>query len=777
MLPKNYDHKALERWAERWEKEGIYKFNPDSGKPIFAIDTPPPYISGELHMGHAFSYPHFDIIARFKRMRGYEVFLPIGFDDNGTPTEKFVEKEYGITKKSTPREEYVKLCLEVAAKMRKTMAEEFKRLGFSFDWSTAYSTISMEVQKYAQWSFVDLYEKGLIYRAKEPVIWCTYHETALAQAVVEDKEKETELCYIYFDVDGEKLPIATTRPELLAACVAVFVHPEDERYRHFVGKKAKVPIYGFEVPVIANEEVKTDFGTGAVMVCTFGDATDVRWWKKYKLPLKEVLNEDGTMRNAGPLDGLSVEDARERMKELLEKEGVLFKREKIKQVVGVCWRCKRPVEYIVKEQWFVKLLENKEKFLEAARKIKWYPPFYVKRMEDWIENLSWDWCISRQRYYGVYFPVWYCKKCGKPKIAKKEWLPVNPFVDKPKEACECGSTEFLPETDVMDTWMTSSLTPMFVSGWHYNEELFRKTFPMQLRPQGHDIIRTWAFYTIVKALYHENRIPWENIVISGFVYAAKGVPMSKSLGTGVSLAEILDKYGGDVIRYWAASSGLGEDIVFREEDLVRGKKVLTKLWNVARFIQMQKVEAKEGKRLVDLWMWSKLKEVVDRVTQHLENYELSLARRELENFFMNTYCDDYIEMLKYRIYKLKDGTAIWNLRQSFEVILKLFAPFTPFITEEIYRNLYKDESIHVQPWPELKEYDEKAVKLGDLAVRIIEAGRKWKSENNISLGSEIEKVVVSCEEDISEIAEDIKETLRAKEIETRKGEFRVELKR
>ncbi len=756
-----------EKWIKKWEEEEIYNFDEKSNKPIFSIDTPPPYISGELHVGHIKNFTEFDIIARFKRMNGYNVLMPVGFDDNGLPTERYVEKELGITKDSVSREEFFKKCLEVSEKMEEKAKQTFKRVGISFDWRFFYRTISKDVWKVSQKSFIELYKKGIIERKMEPTLWCPYHQTALSQAVVEDREKETFLNYLKFKIkEGGELEIATTRPELLPSCVAVFVNPNDEEKKKFIGKHAIVPIYNFEVPIMADEKVDMNFGTGAVMVCTFGDSTDVEWWKKYNLPLKVSINKDGTMNeNAGKYRGLKIEDARREIIKDLKEKGILYKQEKIKQVVGTCWRCHTPIEYIPTKQWFIKILENKEKFIELGKKIRWHPEFYFKRYVDWVKNLKWDWCISRQRYYGVPFPVWYCKDCGEIIVADEKDLPVDPFEKIPEKCPKCGSKNIVPEKDVMDTWMTSSMTPIIPLKW--DDNLVKKIYPLSLRPQSHDIIRTWAFYTIVKGYYHFNEIPWKDILISGFVYAAKGVAMHKSSGTGVSPNEVMDKYGADALRYWATTSGLGEDLIYKEQDVVRGKKIKNKLINASKFAERFIEDIKNPRlRMVDRWLITKLNKTIRKVTEYLNNFEVSKARKELENFFMNVFCDNYLELIKWRVYnKIDDEGARYTLYHSLKSVLKMFAPIMPFVTEEIYRKLYEDKSIHISEWP--KEIKTEEIEIPNL-IEILSAGRKVKNENKIPLGKEIENMTIYGEVP-EEVKEDIRQTLKVKNLEWKKS--------
>jgi len=497
QLPKHYEAKEVEaKWQKYWEKEKLYKFDRKSKKPIYSIDVPPPYASaGHLHVGHALHYTQFEIMARYKRMNGFNVYFAPCFDNNGLPTEKYVEEKYKISKKDTTRAEFRKLCRKESAEVEKAYADKvFRALGHSYDWDLLYTTISPEAQKVAQMSFLDLYEKGECYRGEEPTIWCTHHQTALAQAEVEDVQRKTKLNYVNFELaDGDQIEIATTRPEFLPMCVGIFVHPDDKRYKKLIGKEAIVPVFGQKVKIRADEKVDKEFGSGIVMVCTFGDNTDIEWWKKHKLDLKMGMTVDGKLNElAGKFKGLSLEQGREEILEELKRENKLVKQEELEQTVGGCWRCKTPVEYLVTKQWFIRTLKHKKELIKQAKKVKWYPSFYFKRFEDWTNNLGWDWIISRQRFYGVPMPVWYCSKCGEFFLPDKKNLPVDPSEDKPKGKCKCGSGDFDPELDVFDTWMTSSMSPEISARWLEKPEQFKKLFPMSLRPQSHDIIRTWA---------------------------------------------------------------------------------------------------------------------------------------------------------------------------------------------------------------------------------------------------------------------------------------------
>ncbi len=787
-LPKRPDlGKIEEKWRAFWKKEKIYKFNIKSGKNIFSIDVPPITPSGKMHIGHVMSYTHFEYIARYKRMLGYEVFFPTCFDDNGLPTEKYVEETKKVSKATIERNEFRKMCFNIATELELEYSKIFEALGFSWDRDLLYRTIDNFCQKQAQRSFIDLYKKGEIYRKEEPTIWCPFHQTALAQAEVDDKERITNLNYLTFELsDGEKIKIATTRPELLPACVGIVVHPEDKRYRNYIGRKAFVPIFGQEVEIFADEKVDPDFGTGVVMICTFGDKTDIEWWKIHDLPLRICITKDGKMNKmAKQYEGMTIEEAREKIISDLKEKGILYKQEELKQNVGVCWRCKTPVEFIVTKQWFVNILKHKEKLIEIGRKVNWYPKFYRRRYEDWVNNLKWDWCISRQRYYGVPFPVWYCKNCGEVVLAEDEKLPVDPEKDNPKKCPKCGSNEFIPELDVFDTWFTSSITPLINSKWKEDEEFFEKIFPMSLRPQGHDIIRTWAFYTILKSYLHLDKQPWKDIMISGHGLDRKGKKMSKSLGNIIDPLKIIEKYCADAIRLWATTAKIGEDLPFREEDLKHNMDILIKLWNASRFIHQNIEKLKKPElTVVDRWILTRFGLVIEDYHKYFGKYELSEARRITEMFFKHEFCDFYLEIVKYRIYGEDEKSKLsakWTLYNVLLGILKLFAPFIPYITEEIYQILFKemekDKSIHLSNFPEKIIEDRESLKTGMLLKEVISEVRRWKISNRLSLGKQISKIEIAAKkediEKLKRVLPDIKGTNRVEEVSFREGNFEV----
>ncbi len=505
MLPNRYDFREAEpRLAKFWAESNIYAYNAGDATgsgPTFTIDTPPLSVSGQLHIGHCYSYTQADVIARYRRMRGDRVYYPMGFDDNGLPTERFVEKTIGHKATELGREAFIEACLALTQQTEDRFELLWRRLGLSVDWQYRYSTISPQARRVSQWSFILLHRAGLTYTQLAPTLWCPECQTAIAQAEVNDAILATQFSTLAFSLaDGTSLPIATTRPELLPACVAIFVHPADTRYTHLIGQMASIDCGAFAdkavitVPILADELADPTKGSGAVMCCTFGDSTDVRWWHTHSLPLRAAIGRDGRMTElAGAYAGLTVLEARQRILHYLQDTGKLLHRETLEHAVGTHERCGTPVEYLQTRQWFIRVLDQKEQLLEAGRRIHWYPDHMRIRYEHWVEHLQWDWCISRQRYFGVPFPAWTCRSCGEILLATLEQLPVDPQNTRPLQPCSCGSTDVIPEPDVMDTWATSSCTPLIIGRWPDDLDWFGQHFPASLRPQAHDIIRTWAF--------------------------------------------------------------------------------------------------------------------------------------------------------------------------------------------------------------------------------------------------------------------------------------------
>ncbi len=753
MLDKKYNaHEKEEKWLNYWNENKIYKFVPD-GRKVFSIDTPPPTVNGKIHIGHIFSYSQTEMIARYKRLRGYNIFYPFGFDDNGLPSERLVEKEQGKKAHEIGREEFSKLCYKTTDKYEAEFQKLFSRMGVSTDWDIHYKTVSPSTIKISQMSFLDLIAKGHCYHKESPALWCNECLTSIAQAELETKTVKTTFNYIKFKTveDKEEFVIATTRPELLPAIVCVFVNPNDEKHKSLIGKMAHIPVIDVDVPIMADEKVAIDKGTGVVMCCTFGDQTDIEWWKKYNLPLKYIFTKDGKIIDSIPnYGGLKIKEARKQIIEDLQAGGFVVKIEELEHEVQTHERCGRKVEYAVMKQWFIDTMNHKEDFLKIGNEIKWHPAHMQNRYNEWVENIMWDWCISRQRYFGVPFPVWYCKECGEAVFANKEDLPVNPLVDTPKlTTCpKCGCSEFVPETDVMDTWATSSITPLINMRYGEKDNYEDILKPMSLRTNASEIIRTWDFYTIVKSFYHFGQRPWDNVMISGFAMAGKGEKISKSKGNSkVDPLDLIDQYSADVIRYWAGSGRLGTDIVYNEETLQRGHKLINKIWNVSKFIEMHLSDYKDKEfndyEYIDKWILGKYQEMEKGFLKYLEDYEVGLALNHLEKFFWN-FCDNYIEIVKHRLYRPEefgDEARYSGQKTIYTLLYKLlqdFSIFFPFITEEIYQELYHDKkSIHLTEIKELDNNFKDEIKYGDQIVEIISVARGEKSSKNLSLKTPI----------------------------------------
>ncbi|MBI4052437.1 MAG: valine--tRNA ligase [Candidatus Diapherotrites archaeon] len=785
----NADFHAIEKkWLDYWRNEGVYKFDQSSKKPVFSIDTPPPTVSGKMHLGHAFSYCQADMIARFKRMRGFEVFYPFGFDDNGLATERFVEKSRNIQAKNFSREEFIKICLDETRKAEEQLQKDFSSLGLSVDWSLVYRTIDNFARKQAQRSFLDIHAKGRLYQREAPAMWCPKCETSIAQAELEDMEKDSRFVHIRFDVEGGKsIVIATTRPELLPACVAFFVHPDDKRYASFVGRKVKIPFSDRTVLVHASDKAKQDVGTGAVYCCTFGDLTDVEWVMEFGLPIIEIIGKNGVLNDkAGRFAGKNVLDARKEVVEALEADGRVMKVEPLRHVANVHERCKTPVEILTSKQWFVKYLDLRETFIGRGKEVKWTPEHMRVRFDNWINGLKWDWNVSRQRFFGVPLPVWYCKKCKKPKLASPEDLPADPLQSKPKGKCSCGSSEFEPEKDVLDTWFTSSLTPQINCKWLEDEKLFKKLFPMSLRPQAHDIITLWAFNTVVKAHLHSNSLPWKQIMISGHALDPKGRKMSKSLGNVIAPQDMVSKYCADALRYWSASASLGEDVPFQEKEMVAGQKFLSKLLNAGKFVSglTQGISLedfrneKKNLRPTDKWILSRLNTLKKSVTESMESFDFFRGLNPVRDFFWLEFADYYIEEVKYRAYDESNPSckaAKLTLLSVYLDCLKMLSPFLPFVCEDIMQSQFsshlKAKSIHLEEWPgfDATLVSDQAEFEGETCNSIVSALRKLKSSRSLAMNAELGKAEIfvsspKAETAVKAVLEDVCGTMNVKSL-------------
>ncbi|GAB6109124.1 valine--tRNA ligase [Fusibacter bizertensis] len=820
-MKKHYCAQTSEKeMQELWSDTGINKFDPNSTKPLYSIDTPPPTVSGSLHIGHIFSYTQAEIIARFRRMTGFNVFYPFGFDDNGLPTERLVEKVLGIKAHEMPRSEFITSCMETT----KSYEDEFKALwsslGFSCDWEMQYETISPEAQKISQTSFIELYEKGKAYTKDSPVLWCTECGTSIAQAELETTEKETHFYTLKFMLNqtgGSKetiqkgsdsqapnsaiksiynfgnninsnnnsmhdlahLEVATTRPELLYGCVCLFIHPDDPRAGALKGKSVKVPIFNYEIPILTDDTVDPQKGTGIVMCATFGDATDVEWVEKHNLPYRHSITPDGHIEPSTPhIGGMTIRKGRQQIVNLLEQNQLITKDETINHMIGIHERCGTPTEILPSKQWYIDILTDKEKYLEAGEKINWFPTYMKHRYVNWVENLKWDWCISRQRYFGVPIPIWYCTKCGAPKAADIIQLPVNPLETVPLSPCICGNHAFTPETAVLDTWATSSMSPQINAHWKSEGDISDKLLPMSMHTQAHEIIRTWAFYSIVKSLYHTGEIPWKDLMICGFVLAKKGEKISKSKSNAAqSPSQLIEAHSADALRYWVAGAKLGTDTFFDAEELTISKRLINKLWNASKFCFMQldgfKPELEElimsgGNSFatqelnrqsdtllpLDCWILNALQRTTLEATTALNQYELGLARHAIDHFFWDDFCDNYLELAKERLYQPeKHGLKAQRsgriaLYQVLLGILKLYAPYMPHITEYLYQYFYKDFekniSLHQLQWNQTKPIDTLYLTFGEQVKTAITDARRYKSANNLSMKTEIPSLTITA---------------------------------
>jgi len=761
MELKQYNYKESEnKWRDYWEKNKIYVFNPNKNSKNYIIDTPPPTVSGKMHIGHAFSYSQQDFVARYHRMKGENVFYPFGTDDNGLPTEKLIEKLKNVKSTKMKRQEFVELCQKTLKEITPDFINDWKIIGMSCDFSKIYSTIDEHCIRTSQKSFLELYKKKLVYQHIAPSMWCVQCQTAIAQAELEDKELDSTFNDVQFELEtGEKITIATTRPELLPACVMIYVHPEDKRYKKLVGKKAIVPLFKQKVTIYADESANPEKGSGILMVCSYGDKYDVEAITKRRIESRIVFTKDGRLNYfAGKYEGHSIKEARKEILNDLQNEGLLSNKRPIKHTVNVHERCGTEIEFLSTKQWFIKVLENKQKFIEAGKKINWSPAHMRLRYENWVQGLQWDWCISRQRHFGVPFPIWCCKKCDSVIVAEEKDLPLDPLSVKPKQKCKCGSNEFQGEIDVMDTWATSSVTPQIILNWtkdnFYNLE-FEKMYPCSLRAQSHDIIRTWAFYTIIKGIYHHNKLPWKDIVISGHVLDPKGEAMHKSKGNVVEPSQVLEKYPADALRFWAAGSKLGDDLRYLEKDLATGQRTITKLLNAFKFTKIN-LETYNPKKveleIVDQWILLKLNQTIKTCTESFEEYEYSKAKNAVEQFFWKDFCDNYLELVKYRLYSEEKSKEKESAKYTTYIcllnILKLFAPIMPYITEELYQDMFKkiekEKSIHISKWP-------KAV-IG-------------QSENSLSIGEELIKVISYVRQEKTKLKKSLKEPIKLLEVD------------
>ncbi|BCU71210.1 valine--tRNA ligase [Stygiolobus caldivivus] len=793
--PKHYDPKSIElKWQKIWLSqefwERVFRFrDEDDSSPTFIIDTPPPFTSGELHMGHAYWVSIADTIGRFRRLQGYNVLLPQGWDTQGLPTELKVQYKLGIPKDN--RELFLKKCIEWTEEMIKRMKEAMIRLGYRPEWERfEYRTYEEKYRKVIQKSLLQMFENGLIEMREGPVYWCPKCETALAQSEVGYLEKDGILAFIKFPLkDGGDIIIATTRPELLGATQAVAVHPEDERYKNLVGKTVIVPLFNKEVKIIADRAVEKEFGTGAVMISTYGDPQDIKWQLMYNLPVTELVDEKGRMKNTnGLLDGLKVMEARKKIVEMLKQQGYLVKVENIKHnVLSHTERsdCLSPIEFLTKKQIYIKTLQFKPQLLEEYKKMKFIPSRMSHYLEDWINSLEWDWNISRQRVYGTPLPFWYCDN-GHLVPAREEQLPVDPTkINPPTDKCPKCGLPLKPVTDVADVWIDSSVTVVYLTGFYTDKGRFSKTFPASIRLQGTDIIRTWLFYTFFRTLMLTGNVPFKEVLVNGQVLGPDGTRMSKSKGNVVNPLDRVDEFGADAIRLTLLDARIGDDFPFKWETVKAKKLLLQKLWNAGRlsyaFIGKRKFNKPSTFHPIDKWILLEHKKFVEKAITAYNSYDFYTVVESLYSYFWETIADEYLELLKHRLFE-EDQSALYTLQRIFRELLIILHPLAPHITEEMYSRLFGDKmSILLERMPEVNDIEEDAeiLKLGEYIKRTTSAIRTLKIQNQLSIVSIINVKLYGPKdyiEKIRAIENDIKKTLKIENIEYAESEeIRAEL--
>jgi valyl-tRNA synthetase len=839
-LPEKSALEGLEaKWIPRWEEQGVYRF--DRSRPraeVYAIDTPPPTVSGSLHVGHVFSYTHTDVIARFQRMRGKAVFYPMGWDDNGLPTERRVQNYYGVRcdpslpydpsltppeHPATPpiavsRPNFIDLCTRLTAEDEKAFEDLWKHLGLSVDWSKTYATVGRTAQRVSQLAFLRLLRRGQAYQLEAPTLWDVDFRTAVAQAELEDRERPGAYHRVAFGGPDGAVEIETTRPELLPACVALVAHPDDSRYRALVGREVSTPLFGVRVPVKAHVLADPEKGSGIAMICTFGDIADVTWWRELGLPVRAIIQPDGTIGDVAwgspgwesgdagraeryyrDLVHLSVAKARARIVEQLRESGDLVGEPRpITHAVKFYEKGDRPLEIVTSRQWFIKTIEFRESLLERGRELTWHPAYMRTRFENWANGLNGDWCVSRQRFFGVPLPMWYPigadgrPQYGLPLLPKDEALPIDPSTDVPPgyRADQRGQPGgFAGDPDVMDTWATSSLTPQIACGWPDDEALFARTFPMDLRPQAHDIIRTWLFDSVLRAHLEHHSLPWTNAAISGWVLDPDRKKMSKSKGNVVTPMALLEEHGSDGVRYWAASGRPGTDTAFDASQMRVGRRLAIKLLNASRFVLASADPQGAITAPVDRAILRNLAGLVDEATRDLEGYDYARVLQRTEEWFWR-FCDDYLELVKGRRYGEHGPEAAASansaLTAALSVLLRLFAPFLPFVAEEVW-SWWKDGSIHTSPWPTRAELEgliadntaaasETDRHIYAWATDVLFEVRKQRSEAKQPLRVPISRVRIRAPREVvalmPHVEADLRAALRVRAFDTEAGEPR-----
>ncbi len=750
LKEKRWNTEFEKELYSKWEEEKLFKFNKDSGKEIFVIDNPPVYPSGHWHPGAVAAYSYIDMIARSERMKGKEVRFPFCLDNNGLPIETAVEKKYGKKAYEMEREEFLSLCKKLIREYGDEIYNVYKMIGLSADFDDYYYTDMEEYRALTQATFIELWNKGLIYEDEKPNNWCTGCKTTIADAEIEYKEGTTTLNHLVFKVKetGEKIIIATTRSELLCACQVVLFNPEDERYQKLEGKHAVIPLYGREVPIRQHHSADPNYGSGLVMVCSYGDSTDVQIFRELRLePIKAIDKDRKMTEAAGKYAGLDVLEAREKIIEDLKKEGLLLKQEQVPHRAPHCDRCGAPIEIISMKEWYLKQLDFLEDIKKIADEITFHPEKHKQILLDWVNSITIDWPISRRRYYATEIPLWYCKECVEPFVPPPGRY-YQPWKEDPPEGskCECGSTEFIGETRVFDTWMDSSISNLYVTGYKRDEELFKKAFPCSMRPQGRDIVRTWLFYTLLRSYQLTGKPGFKHVMIHGMGLDEHGRKMSKSKGNFISPEEMLSKYGADAYRLWAASeASIGEDFRISEDRIKGASKFLTKLWNVARFISSFDNPEDPGElKNSDRWILAELNELVKESRKAYDDYNFFIPAVKTREFVWNVFASHYIEMVKPRAYE-GDKAALSTLHTVMRTVLKLLAPITPFITDKIYRDVY-GETVHSKKLPEENAgWDSSFKKLTNKIIEFNSEVWKKKKEARLPLNNEITGIQIPVE--------------------------------